>query len=127
MLSHFLLVGLGGAIGSMLRYGTGLLSIKFLGVHFPWGTLTVNILGSFCIGMAFALLSLTESMSENIKLFTMVGILGGFTTFSAFSLDTILLFERGQYLSASLYMASSVILSILATLAGLMLIRASLS
>lgn len=127
MLSHFLLVGLGGAIGSILRYGTGLLSTKLLGVHFPWGTLTVNILGSFCIGIVFALLSLAENMSEDIKLFTMVGILGGFTTFSAFSLETILLFERGQSLYASLYIACSVVLSILATLAGLMLIRASLS
>ena len=127
MLYHFLLVGFGGAIGSILRYGTGVLSIKLLGVNFPWGTLTVNILGSLCIGIVFGLLSHTQNMSEDIKLFTMVGILGGFTTFSAFSLDTILLFEREQYLYASLYIACSVILSILATLAAIMLIRASLS
>jgi len=127
MFYHFLLVGLGGAIGSMLRYGTGVLSIKLLGVNFPWGTLAVNILGSFCIGIIFALLSHTQNMSEDIKLFGMIGILGGFTTFSSFSLDTILLFERGQYLHASLYIACSVILSILATLVGIMLIRASLS
>ncbi len=127
MLYNFFLVSLGGAIGSMLRYGTGVLSIKLLGINFPWGTLTVNILGSFCIGIVFALLSHTQNLSEDIKLFAMVGILGGFTTFSAFSLDTISLFERGQYLYASLYIASSVILSLLATLAGIMLIKASLS
>lgn len=123
MLFQFFIVGLGGAIGSMLRFGTGIISIKFFGVNFPWGTLTVNLVGSFCIGLLFGLSSQIQHFSEEVKLFLMVGILGGFTTFSAFSLDTILLFERGQIIQACLYVASSVILSLAVTFIGLTLIR----
>ncbi len=126
MILQFILVGFGGAIGSMLRYGIGLLSLKFLGTSFPWGTLSVNILGSLCIGILFGALSQMQNFSESLKLFTMVGILGGFTTFSAFSLDTILLFERGQYVQAGLYIIGSIVLSLAATMVSLFLIRASI-
>ena len=123
MLLHFFFVGLGGAIGSMLRFGTGIISIKTFGVNFPWGTLTVNLVGSFCIGLLFGLSTQIQHFSEEVKLFLMVGILGGFTTFSAFSMDTILLFERGQIIQACLYAAASVILSLTVTFIGLTLIR----
>lgn len=123
MFLNFLIVGIGGAIGSMLRYGAGILSLKMGFINFPWGTLTINILGSFCIGLVVGLLAHAQNWSEDIRLFAVVGILGGFTTFSAFSLDTVLLFERGQYFYAGLYVAGSVLISIAATFLGLFLIR----
>lgn len=123
MFLNFLIVGMGGAIGAMLRHGTGLLSLKLGFTNFPWGTLTINILGSFCIGIIVGLLAHVQNWSEEIRLFTVIGILGGFTTFSAFSLDTVLLFERGQYLYAGLYVAGSVLISVAATFLGLFLIR----
>lgn len=127
MILQFALVGLGGAIGSMLRYGTTQLFLRFIGEGFPWATLCINILGSLGIGILFGALSQIENNADNLKLFMVVGILGGFTTFSAFSLDTILLFERGQYIHGLLYIIASVGLSILAALSGLLLIRATLS
>jgi fluoride exporter len=125
MIHHFFLVGLGGAIGSMLRYGAGLISIKFLGFTFPWGTLLINILGSFLIGIVFAIAGQIQNFPENIKIFMMVGILGGFTTFSAFSLDSLLLLEKGNVGQALIYIIGSVVLSITATFIGLMLVKAS--
>lgn len=123
MFLNFLIVGIGGAIGSMLRHGSGLLCLKLGLGGFPWATLAINILGSFCIGIVIGLLAHMQNWSEQVRLFTVVGILGGFTTFSAFSLDSVLLFERGQYLYAGLYVAGSVFISIAATFLGLFLIR----
>ncbi|HAJ89848.1 MAG TPA: fluoride efflux transporter CrcB [Rhodospirillaceae bacterium] len=123
MLSNFLIVGIGGAIGSMMRHGAGLLFLKAGWTNFPWSTLTINLLGSFCIGLIVGWLADVQNWSEEIRLFAVVGILGGFTTFSAFSLESFLLFERGQYLYAAFYVAASVILSIATTFLGLFLIR----
>ncbi len=123
MLSNFLIVGIGGAIGSMMRHGAGLLFLKAGWTNFPWSTLTINLLGSFCIGLIVGWLADVQNWSEEIRLFAVVGILGGFTTFSAFSLESVLLFERGQYLYAAFYVAASVILSIATTFLGLFLIR----
>jgi CrcB protein len=72
MLLHFFIVGLGGAIGSMLRFGTGIISIKTFGVNFPWGTLTVNLVGSFCIGLLFGLSTQIQHFSEEVKLFLLL-------------------------------------------------------
>lgn len=123
MFFNFLIVGIGGAIGAMLRHGAGLLSLKLGFANFPWGTFTVNILGSLCIGIIIGLLAHVQNWSEEIRLFAVVGILGGFTTFSAFSLETVLLVERGQYLYAGLYVAGSVLIAVAATFLGLFLIR----
>lgn len=123
MLSNFLIVGIGGAIGSMMRHGAGLLFLKAGWTNFPWSTLTINLLGSFCIGLIVGWLADVQNWSEEIRLFAVVGILGSFTTFSAFSLESVLLFERGQYLYAAFYVAASVILSIATTFLGLFLIR----
>jgi len=125
MLMNFLIVGLGGAIGSMLRHSVGLLSLKFGLINFPWGTFGINIFGSLCIGIMAGILAQTTNAPQEIRLFIVVGILGGFTTFSAFSLDTILLMERGQYLQAFLYVGGSVLLSFAATFLGLMIMRAT--
>lgn len=124
MTFHFLLVGLGGAIGAMLRHGAGLMSMRVMGADFPWGTFAINIIGSLCIGIITGLLALMTAWSQEARLFVVVGVLGGFTTFSAFSLDTILLVERGQIVNAALYVFGSVVLSIIAAFLGLFLMRA---
>lgn len=124
MLYHFVIVGLGGALGAMLRHAAGLAALRLIPSAFPWGTLAINVVGSLCIGIVIGLLAYAHTWSQDIRLFAVVGVLGGFTTFSSFSLETILLFERGQALYAVLYIAGSVAGSLGATLIGLYGIRA---
>lgn len=123
-MSNLLLVGAGGAIGSMVRYLVGLWTLHRWGPGFPWGTLGVNITGSFLIGLLAELIMRKFGASAELRLFLITGVLGGYTTFSAFSLDTITLFERGDAALAVTYIAASVVLSILAVFAGLALMRA---
>ena len=115
MLRNFLLVGLGGGLGSMLRYGTSLLMNTKL---FPYATLTVNIAGSFIIGVVFAMSIRQELLTGNWKLFLATGICGGFTTFSAFSLENMGLLQSGKYVLAFSYIMASIILGIAATFLG---------
>jgi fluoride exporter len=122
-----LLVALGGAIGSVLRYLVGLASGWLFGVNFPWGTLAVNIAGSLAMGLVIGLAASKFQLTNELRVFAATGFLGGFTTFSAFSLDFALLFERKDYGLAGLYLAGSVGLSILALFAGLYLVRAWLN
>ena len=119
----YLWVALGGAIGASARYGVGVQAVKWFGFGFPWGTLTVNIAGSFLMGVLIELMALKFSVSQDIRAFLTVGILGGFTTFSAFSLDFAVLVERKEMMLAGLYAAGSVGLSIAALFAGLWLMR----
>ncbi|HMU10153.1 MAG TPA: fluoride efflux transporter CrcB [Ferruginibacter sp.] len=119
MLKNFLLVGLGGGLGSVLRYGTSLLLNSKL---FPWGTLAVNIAGSFIIGIVFALSTRQEPLSHNWKLFLATGICGGFTTFSAFSLENMGLLQSGKYGMAIAYIAASIFFGIAAAFIGYQLI-----
>lgn len=120
----FFWVGLGGAIGAMLRYGAGLAALRLWGANFPWGTLAVNISGSLLIGLITGyLLSLGNELQETVRLFVIVGILGGFTTFSAFALDSIILLQKGEYLPAIAYIGGSVLFSIFATALGLMVTK----
>jgi CrcB protein len=107
------LIALGGALGSVLRY------LMVAAVGAPWGTAAVNVIGSFAIGVLFVLLDTRVGW----QLFLMTGLLGGFTTFSAFSLDTIKLFEAGQPLEAALYVLGSVVLSLIAVALGVALAR----
>ncbi|KOF22335.1 MAG: fluoride efflux transporter CrcB [Ensifer adhaerens] len=123
-MSHLLLVGAGGAIGSMARYLLGLWTLQRWGPGFPWGTLGVNVTGSFLIGLLAELIMRKFGASAEMRLFLITGVLGGYTTFSAFSLDAIMLFERGDVALALGYVAASVVLSILAVFAGLALMRA---
>ncbi|HNQ91688.1 MAG TPA: fluoride efflux transporter CrcB [Alphaproteobacteria bacterium] len=123
MILHFLIVGFGGALGAMARHGVNMASLKWLGTDFPYGTLTVNIIGSIFIGLLTGCFAHFASWSQEIRLFLVVGILGGFTTFSSFSLDTVLLFEKGAYYHALFYVLSSFILSVSGTVAGLWIIR----
>jgi CrcB protein len=118
----FGVVALGGAIGSMLRYGVAVFFAMRFGGGFPLGTLLINVTGSFVIG-AIAEFSVAHNVSPLLRTFLMVGILGGYTTFSSFSLDIVTLASRGIWLSA-LYACSSVILGLLAALAGIAVTRA---
>ncbi|MBS0125636.1 fluoride efflux transporter CrcB [Thetidibacter halocola] len=114
-------VALGGAIGASARYLTGIAAARLLGKGFPWGTLIVNIAGSFLMGVL--VIALLQFNGNRYAPLLMTGILGGFTTFSAFSLDAVTLYERGQIGLAATYVAGSVILSIGALFAGLSLAR----
>ena len=117
-------VALGGAIGSAARYGVNVWSGRVSGSEFPWHTLIVNVLGCFVMGLITGLLALKLNLSQEARAFLTTGILGGFTTFSAFSLDVALLVERKAVMAAGDYVASSVLLCLVAVFAGLFLTRA---
>ncbi|WP_276118523.1 fluoride efflux transporter CrcB [Pararhizobium qamdonense] len=123
-MTHILLVAAGGAVGSVLRYLVGLWTLRSFGPAFPWGTLTVNITGSFLIGVLAEAIARKFGASAEMRVFLITGILGGYTTFSAFSLDAMTLLERGEPVTALIYVASSVLLSAFAVFAGLALMRA---
>ncbi|MBN8807917.1 MAG: CrcB family protein [Sphingomonas sp.] len=112
----------GGAVGSAARYGTGVLAGRWLGTVYPWGTLAVNLIGGFGMGLLAGSLARMGS-SESTRVLVGVGLLGGFTTFSAFSLDAVTMIERGQWGVAVGYALVSVIGSVLALFGGLYLVR----
>ncbi|WP_332690981.1 fluoride efflux transporter CrcB [Bosea sp. (in: a-proteobacteria)] len=120
-----LLVFLGAGIGGVLRHGVNLASLRWLGPSFPFGTLAINVVGSGAMGLVAGWLAFRagEGWSQQAKLFLATGVLGGFTTFSAFSLDAVMLWERGEALAAALYVLGSVVLSLAALVAGLALVR----
>lgn len=120
---HLFYVALGGAAGASLRHLSGLAFLRLFGPGFPWGTMFVNIAGSFAMGLLIAWLSRRTGTPAEWRLFLATGLLGGFTTFSAFSLDVATLWERGDQLAAFWYVAASVLLSIAAIFAGLTLMR----
>ncbi|MDF0596346.1 fluoride efflux transporter CrcB [Psychromarinibacter halotolerans] len=117
MLNTLSMVALGGAVGASARYLTGLAAIRLIGPGFPWGTLIVNIAGSFLMGVL--VVALAELGGNRFAPLLMTGLLGGFTTFSAFSLDAVTLYERGAIGTAALYVIASVVLSLAALFAGL--------
>lgn len=120
---QILLVAAGGALGASLRHVVNLGALRLLGPGFPWGTLAINIAGSFAMGMFVELLARRFDASNELRLFVATGILGGFTTFSAFSLDFASLWERGAAAPAIAYALASVAGSILAVFAGMWLAR----
>jgi fluoride exporter len=124
-MNSYLLVFLGAGIGGALRHGVNVGCARLCGIAFPWGTLTVNVVGSFVMGALAAWLAFKagEGWSQPLRLFLTTGILGGFTTFSAFSLDAVLIWERGQLGLAGAYVAASVVLSIAGLVAGLAAVR----
>ena len=111
-------VALGGALGSSARHGVNLIAPHYFGAGFPWATLIVNVLGCFAMGCMIALLREKIPDDENMKLFLTTGLLGGFTTFSAFSLDFFNLMQRGEMPTAVIYAAASVVLSIICLMIG---------
>ena len=123
MLYQVVLVALGGAIGSSLRHLANLLALRLFGPAFPWGTLAVNLIGCFVMGIAAEVLARRFGASNELRLFVATGILGGFTTFSAFSLDVALLSGRGAIFPAFAYVAASVVLGIAALFIGMWLAK----
>lgn len=119
---HWLLVFVGGGLGAMARHGANRAGLALLGPGFPWWTLAVNVAGSLMIGLLAGLFGALET-GHNARLFLITGFLGGFTTFSAFSLDALTLWERGAALQTGLYVLASVILSLLAAALGLLISR----
>jgi len=114
-------VALGGAIGAAARYQVGLLTVRWAapGSQFPWGTLTVNIAGSFIMGALLGWFARGGGDSENLRVFIIAGILGGFTTFSAFSAELLTMLHRGQGLLALGYGTASIVAGVAACLIGL--------
>ncbi|WP_417694501.1 fluoride efflux transporter CrcB [Roseibium sp.] len=127
-MKHLLLVMLGGGIGAGGRHLFGLFALRLLGSGFPFGTLGVNVVGSLVMGLFIGWMAKTDMGGlQDLRYFFATGLLGGFTTFSSFSLDTVFLWERGDTVLALAYVALSVALSIAAVFAGLMLMRQILS
>lgn len=124
-MTRFLLVALGGALGSMARYGVGVVTTRILpGAAMPWGTLAVNLVGGLLMGLLTGWLALRGGVAQDsVRLFAAVGVLGGFTTFSAFSLETVLMLERRQFGIAALYVGLSVLTAVAALFTGLMIAR----
>lgn len=121
----YLIVFVGAGIGGALRHGVNTGSVRLFGLGFPTGTLIVNILGSFLMGLLAGVFALRPGTDQQLRLFLTTGILGGFTTFSAFSLDTVLLMERHAYGLAVGYALGSVIASVSALFVGLAAARGS--
>ena len=120
---NYVLVFIGGGLGSTLRHTINMASARTLGTAFPWGTFLINITGSTIMGVIAGYLAFKGEASQPWRLFLMTGILGGYTTFSAFSLDAALLYERGETALALLYVLGSVALAIAGLFAGLALVR----
>src|SRR3954464_12337062 len=113
---NFLIVFVGGGIGAALRHGVNLASARLLGLSFPFATLFENVSGSLLMGLLIGYFAFRAGLPQHWRLFLTTGILGGYTTFSAFSLDAVLLYERGEIALAALY----VLLSVALSLAGLL-------
>lgn len=118
-------VAIGGALGTVLRYGMNLAVPRLAGIGFPWHTLVINILGSGAMGAV--MVALAHRGPQHLAPLLMTGVLGGFTTFSAFSMDTMLLAERGQTLAALAYVLASVLLSLAAFALAAQLMRGLLT
>jgi fluoride exporter len=122
-MTGFLLVFLGGGIGAALRHGVNLLSARWLGTAFPYATLFENVTGSLLMGLIAGYFAFKGDAPQHLRLFLTTGILGGYTTFSAFSLDVALLTERHEFGMAAFYVLASVAFSIGGLFAGLALVR----
>jgi CrcB protein len=119
----FLIVFLGGGLGSALRHGINIVAARAFGTEFPYGTLIINVVGSLAMGLIVEYFALKTGLPQRMRLFLTTGILGGFTTFSTFSLEAALLYERGAVASAAIYVIASVVLAIGGLFAGLMIVR----
>lgn len=123
-MKDMLFVALGGAIGSLARYGTYVASVRLWGPAIPWGTLIVNVAGCLVMGLLAGAADARLALHPDLRLFLMTGILGGFTTFSAFALDFARLVDAQGALAAGAYLAASVGLSVGGALCGLLIARA---
>lgn len=121
----WLIVFIGAGIGGTLRHFVNQATAQWFGADFPWGTLTVNVVGSLVMGLIAGYFASWSAGSPAWRLFLATGILGGFTTFSSFSLDVVVLFGKGEALAGALYVTASLVLSLAGLWAGLWLIRAA--
>ncbi|WP_299863864.1 fluoride efflux transporter CrcB [uncultured Hoeflea sp.] len=122
-MNALILVFLGGGLGAVCRHAANLGISRTVGHGFPWGTMAVNVVGSLAMGLLIAWLARRSAGDLDLRLLLATGFLGGFTTFSAFSLDVVALYERGALTAAAAYVMASVTLSILALFGGLWLAR----
>lgn len=120
---NYLLVFVGGGLGSVLRYWVNVLCGRLFGTDFPYGIMLINITGSTVMGLIAGYLAFKGEAAQSWRIFIMTGVLGGYTTFSAFSLDAAVLYERGEIGLAALYVVGSVALAIVGLFAGLALVR----
>ena len=127
MINTIAAIAAGGAIGALMRHSVNVAAVKLMGHGFPYGTLTVNIVGSFLMGALIILFASVWQPSETLRVLIITGFLGAFTTFSTFSLDFVTLFERQDYLASGLYVAASVVLSIAALFGGMAITRVLVS
>ncbi|MBI5141716.1 MAG: fluoride efflux transporter CrcB [Nitrospirae bacterium] len=122
-MEKYLLVFLGGGLGAMARYGLSGLIHRYSGAEFPLGTMIINILGSIMIGLVMSMSERYMAITPNIRVFLTIGIMGGFTTFSSFSYETMALLQGGQLVAASVNVAGSVVCCIAGAWAGILLGR----
>jgi fluoride exporter len=122
-MNPYLIVFFGSGLGGMVRYAANVWVPRLLGSAFPYHTLSVNIIGSFVMGLLAGFFAIKADPGQDWRLFLTTGVIGGFTTFSAFSLDTVLLYERGEIWLAALYVFASVGASLAALFAGLLIMR----
>lgn len=120
---NYFLVFLGGGLGAAARHGVNVAALRLIGPAFPFGTLSINVAGSFVMGLLVEYFALRGNVPQPVRLFMTTGIVGGFTTFSTFSLEVVLLYQRGQFGAAFAYVASSVVLGVVALLGGMALVR----
>ena len=123
----FAVVFIGGGLGSMLRHAVGRASLVLLGPNFPYGTLAINVLGSFVMGLVAGWFALRGQADQSVRLFLTTGVIGGFTTYSTFSLDAALLWERGDAMSTLLYVGGTLALGFVGIFGGLLLMRLMLA
>ncbi len=123
MISTIGAIAVGGALGAVMRHGVNVAAFKVFGDGFPWGTLGVNVIGSFAMGLLIAGFAHYGQPSPQMKMFLITGLLGAFTTFSTFSLDVAVMWERGALMPAAAYVLGSLILSVGALFLALALIR----
>ena len=123
----YLVVFMGAGVGGTIRHGMNIWVGRFLGTHFPWHTFIINVIGSLVMGLVAGWFMFRGDPTGHVRLFLTTGILGGFTTFSAFSLDAMLLWERHEHLLAALYVGGSVALAIAGLALGLWIMRTALA
>jgi CrcB protein len=123
----YAVVFVGAGVGGAIRHGMNIWVARLLGTHFPWHTLTINIVGSLVMGLVAGWFALRGGATGHLRLFLATGVLGGFTTFSAFSLDAVLLWERHEQLLASLYVGGSVAGAVAGLVLGLWIMRTVLA
>jgi len=120
---NFLLVFVGAGLGGMLRHAVNMLTLRWLGPNFPWGTFLINITGSIAMGLVVGFLTHRNLPGTGLRLFVATGVLGGYTTFSTFSLDTITLWERGEAANALAYVFGSLLLAFAGLWLGMAVFR----